>query len=317
MYPFSQTQIHLFRSLFKGREDAFAVRWEKDGKKGYIPAYDMDWDQYKIHKASGGTLKNFEHKTYSKLSDVRIVNHLAGKETIGLYPLLSDNTSWFIVADFDENAFSKKDWLEECRMFLNKCVSHHIPAYLERSRSGKGGHVWIFFENNYPAEKSRKIMLRLLEDADIISPLDKNSNYDRIFPNQDVHSGKGLGNLVALPLQGNALEQQNSCFIDPSEKSSHLNVKDQWQFLQQIQRVTTEHLDEVFQTLFAEMANSSAADHLNLNKELQVILDNRITIHANQLAPALVQFLRDNLNFINSEYVIKKRLGKKTYGIEP
>ncbi len=97
MLPYSNSQILLFKSLFRGREDVFAIRWEKDGKKGYIPAYDLDWDKYKLHKAAGGSLKDFKHKEYSKLTDERIVNQLAGKETIGIYPLLPDNTSWFIV----------------------------------------------------------------------------------------------------------------------------------------------------------------------------------------------------------------------------
>src|SRR5215210_7863000 len=236
MPDFSISQIHLFKSLFKGREDVFAIRWEKDGKKGYIPAYDLDWNEYKMHKAAGGSLKDFKHKAYSKLTNERIVGHLTGKETIGIYPLLTDNTSWFIVADFDEAASLKRGWMDESIIFLTLCKSHNIPAYLERSRSGKGGHVWIFFNSNYPAVKSRKIFLRLLEDAQVISPFDKNSNYDRLFPNQDFRSGQGLGNLIALPLQKKALEQQNSCFIDQAEISGNLSIPDQWQFLQNIQR---------------------------------------------------------------------------------
>ena len=314
MPDFSQTQIHLFRSLFKGREDVFAIRWEKDGKKGYIPAYDMNWNEYKIHKAAGGSLKDFQHKEYSNLTDERIINHLNGKEIIGIYPLLTDNTSWFIVADFDEVSSSKRSWMDECRMFLKACTSVNIPAYLERSRSGKGGHVWIFFDKNYPAIRSRKILLRLLEDAAIISPFDKNSNYDRLFPNQDFHSGKGLGNLIALPLQHKALEQQNACFIDPA---SAMFIQDQWQLLQNIQRVTTEHLDEVYNTLFPSVNKPIAAVSLSSSANLQVIFNNEITIQRNQLQPELVQFLRESLNCINAEYVIKKRMGKKTYGIEP
>lgn len=102
--------------------------------------------------------------------------------------------------------------------------------------------MWIFFNSNYSAYKSRKIILHILEFAGIISPFDKNSNYDRLFPNQDYHSGKGLGNLVALPLQQRALENKNSCFIDPNSLAP---FDDQWVFLQKIQRVTIEHLDKI------------------------------------------------------------------------
>jgi hypothetical protein len=87
MSDFSLTQINLFKLLFKGREDVFAIRWERDSKSGYIPAYDLDWLEYKKHKTAGGSLKDFKHKKYSKLTDARIVNHLTGKEVIGIYPM--------------------------------------------------------------------------------------------------------------------------------------------------------------------------------------------------------------------------------------
>lgn len=106
---FFQGQISLYKNLFKGREDVFAVRWEKNEKNGYMPAYDLNWNEFAKHKANGGTLKDFANKTYSRLTDQRIVNHLTGKETIGVYPLLEDNTSWFVVADFDQaSSVSKK-----------------------------------------------------------------------------------------------------------------------------------------------------------------------------------------------------------------
>ena len=326
MPDFSLTQINLFKSLFKGREDVFAIRWEKDGKSGYMPAYDMDWNKYKEHKAAGGLLKDFKNKEYSKLTDARVVNHLTGKEIIGIYPLLIDNTSWFIIADFDEAVSSKRSWNEECRLFIQKCASLNIPAYLERSRSGNGGHVWIFFDKNYPAVKSRKIILRLLEEASIISPFDKNSNYDRLFPNQDFHSGKGLGNLISLPLQKQALEQQNSCFIDSVvagtgdvETDSNLSLHQQWQYLENIQRVTVAHLDEVYSSLFSsEVEINDSVSRVNPSaNDLQILFNNEITIQRNQLKPELVEFLRESLNFINADYVIKKRMGKNTYGIQP
>ena len=99
--------IRLFKELFKGREEVFAIRWERDGKSGYMPAYDLDWNEFARFKAKGGTLKDFQHKTYSKLTEQRVINHLSGKEVIGIYPLLADNSSWFIAADFDESLSGK------------------------------------------------------------------------------------------------------------------------------------------------------------------------------------------------------------------
>jgi hypothetical protein len=109
------------------------------------------------------------------------------------------------------------------------CKKKELSVYLEPSRSGKGGHVWIFFEETFPAFKSRKIILNILENVDIISPFDKNSNYDRLFPNQDYHSGKGLGNLIALPFQQKTLANSNSCFID---EQTLIPFENKWKFLQ-------------------------------------------------------------------------------------
>jgi superfamily II DNA or RNA helicase len=313
MPVFSNEQVGIFLSLFRGREDVFAVRWEKDSKAGYIPAYDLNWDEFAKHKLRGGALKDFPHKQFSKLSQQRIIYHLAGKEVIGLYPLLADNSSWFIVADFDESLTSKRSWIEECRAFIEMCNQYQFPAYLERSRSGKGGHVWIFFDSNYPAYKSRKIILHILEFAGIISPFDKNSNYDRLFPNQDYHSGKGLGNLVALPLQKKALDNNNSCFIDPYSLTP---FDDQWEFLQKIQRVTIEHLDKIFKTLESSITATKIIPEKALSPEngIQIFLNNQVVIPRKQLSPDLILFLRNNLNFLNSDYIIKKKLGKNTFG---
>ena len=152
MIESDSNNINTFRSLFKGREDVFAVRWEKGGKSGYMPAYFYDPYRFRVHKMNGGSFQNYQDKSYLKLTEEQIQKHLDGEHHIGVYPLLEDNTSWFIVADFD-----KKDWQIQALEFLKLCEKHNIPAYLEKSRSGNGAHVWIFFNQPYPALKSRKI----------------------------------------------------------------------------------------------------------------------------------------------------------------
>lgn len=199
--------IQLFKSVFRGRDDVFAVRWEKAGKSGYIPAYQYDLYHYRQHKMNGGTFQNYPHKSYLSLSDIEIHKHLDGIQQIGVYPLLQDNTSWFIVADFD-----KQNWKEEAIAFQKACINKNIPAYLERSRSGNGGHVWIFLNKPYPAIRGRKIFTSILEQSGAFSMFDKSSSFDRLFPNQDFLSGKGLGNLIALPFFKPAMEKGNSCF---------------------------------------------------------------------------------------------------------
>ena len=312
---FSNDQLSLYKSLFKGREDVFAIRWEKNDKSGYMPAYDLNWDEFAKHKANGGSLKDFANKAYSKLADQRIINHLTGKEIIGVYPLLQDNSSWFIVADFDQALSGNKFWRDECKIFIEACARYKLPAHLERSRSGNGGHVWIFFEQNYPAYKSRKILLHILEEAGIISPFDKNSNYDRLFPNQDYHSGKGLGNLIALPLQKKALDNNNACFIDVE---SLLAAPDQWDHLASIQRVPIQTLDEIFNSITKTPTEDchSFSSNQSVSGTIQITLNNQIIISRNQLDSDLVSFLKENLNFVNSDYIIKKKLGKNTFGTE-
>ncbi len=110
-------ELIIFKSLFKGREDVFAIRWERDGKSGYMPAYNLDWNKFAEHKAKGGILRNFPDKQYTFLTDERIINHLNGKEIIGIYPLLQNNTSWFIAADFDQSVSKNKSWIDDCCLF--------------------------------------------------------------------------------------------------------------------------------------------------------------------------------------------------------
>jgi hypothetical protein len=159
-----------------------------------------------------------------------------GKETVGVYPLLPDETCWFLATDFD-----KKTWEYDSQAFLETCQQLSVPAALERSRSGKGGHVWIFFERALPAITARKlgcvILTRTMERRHQLG-LD---SYDRFFPNQDTMPKGGLGNLIALPLQLASRKAGNSVFID----SDFNQYPDQWQFLSTIQRMSADAAEEI------------------------------------------------------------------------
>ena len=282
----------------------------------YFPSYDLDWEEYKRHKAAGGTLDNFAAKSPTPLNDNRLVRHLEGKDTIGIYPLLQDNTSWFIAADFDQSGSGKKTWIEECQNFIAGCEKYQLPVYLERSRSGQGGHIWLFFEHPYPATKSRQLFLTLLTSSGIISPFDKNSNFDRLFPNQASHSGKGYGNLIALPLQKMALEKANTCFIDPKTLEPYPN---QWAFLQEVQKVSPEKLDEVLDKIstFPDPIWNPPTLLTSPAGKIHITLTNQITIPRHELIPPLIGYLRENLNFLNVDYLIKQKSGRSTYNTEP
>src|SRR5579862_1922261 len=236
-------QVQLFISLFKGRNDIYARRWEKDGKSGYSPAYEVDWTAYREFKAKGGKFSDFPNKKPLLLTTEIIRNHLTGVQTIGIYPLLTDNMSHFIAADFD-----KENWREESKAFVEVCIEYKIPAYLERSRSGKGAHVWIFFAEKYPAHKSRALMLELIRKALNLSEFEKEVSFDRLFPSQDYHTNQGIGNLIALPLHGQSMPLGNTLFLDTETGAV---IADPWQLLRTVKKLSIQELDALYKLLIS------------------------------------------------------------------
>ena len=230
-------RIALFRSLFRGRDDVYAVRWEQpNGRTGYAPKADRNWRAYLDAKESDRKKVDRQTRRFRPLTDDVVRMHLMGEHTIGVYPLLLDETCWFLAVDFD-----KKTWQQDAGAFLDTCRGIGVPAALERSRSGDGGHVWIFFDRPLPAVTARKlgclVLTRTMERRHQVG-LD---SYDRFFPNQDTMPKGGLGNLIALPLQRIPRKTGKSVFVDAAFRP----YPDQWAFLSTLQRMSSETAAEL------------------------------------------------------------------------
>jgi hypothetical protein len=212
----SPEKIALFRSLFAGRPDVFPLRWEnrKDGRSGYSPACSNEWARGICGKPKV-KCGECQHQAFIPSSEDIIEKHLRGGDgrsgdfVAGVYPLLQDETCWFLAADFD-----KESWADDTRALLATCRARGIAAALERSRSGNGGHVWIFFAEPVPARIARQLGAALITETMENRPEIGFTSYDRFFPNQDTMPLGGFGNLIALPLQRKAREGGNSVFVD-------------------------------------------------------------------------------------------------------
>ena len=225
----------IYKTLFRGREDVYAKAMISDGKNVFMPAREIDWKAFAEHKANGGTMKNFDGKSYSRLTDKVLLNHISDKETIGIYPLLEDNSSWFITANFTDIA-----GLEQSISFARKCEEYRLPVYIESLQ--KAARVWLFFQEPCPAIESRKLFSLIGKAAGIILS-EKTTNY--IVPNQDKHTGKGFGNLIILPLQ-KTNEELKIGFIDWETRKP---CTDQWSFLSSIERVPIMQIQALLNTL--------------------------------------------------------------------
>ncbi|WP_311767269.1 TOTE conflict system archaeo-eukaryotic primase domain-containing protein [Burkholderia cenocepacia] len=228
-------KVALFRRLFQGRTDVYPVRWQsKAGKSGYSPACANEWrpgicEKPRIKCSDCG------HRLLMPLSDQIIYDHLAGRHTIGVYPLLADDTCHFLAVDFDD-----ADWREDSLAFRLSCAELGVPAALEISRSGNGAHVWIFFRSAVPARDARRLGTAIISRTCARTRQLKLASYDRLFPNQDTMPRGGFGNLIALPLQKTPREQGCSVFVDENFQP----YMDQWAYLASIQLMATDSVEQ-------------------------------------------------------------------------
>lgn len=228
-------KVALFMRLFRGRSDVYPIRWEskKTGKSGYSPVCLNEW-RVGVCDKPRVKCSDCSNRLLRSLTDVIIYEHLAGKHTIGVYPLLSDDTCHFLAVDFDE-----ADWREDARAFIQSCSELGVPVALEISRSGNGAHAWIFFASSVLARDARKLGTAIISHTCARTRQLKLASYDRLFPNQDTMPKGGFGNLIALPLQKQPREQGFSEFVD----DQFVPYADQWGYLESIQPMSREDMD--------------------------------------------------------------------------
>ena len=325
-------KVDVFRNLFKGREDVFARRWysRTSGKSGYQPVCRNEWDRqlcdkkrYKCTECPNRSFKPLEYED--------IYRHLEGKssngqDVIGAYAILTDNTCNFLCADFDDKSCEHGYW-KDVLAYVGVCKDWDVPCSIERSRSGNGAHVWIFFEQPLPASKARRLGNTILTEATERYERMDFKSYDRFFPNQDRLPEGGFGNLVALPLQGKARKEGNSVFVD----ENFVAYENQWDYLLEIKRISEVTVDSIL----AKHATASELGELSTTSESKpwetpvpqkiahndfpalpvLIRSNMLYIPLQGFSAKVVNHLKRIASFKNPEFYARQRMRLSTYNI--
>ena len=234
-----EEKVRLFRELFVGRQDVFPTRFvsKKTGKPGYAPACTNKFVRgvCELPKIKCGECPN---QAFVRVDDAAILAHLRGQHVMGVYPLLEDETCWFLAVDFD-----KKSWAEDVAAFVATCRDVGLPASVERSRSGEGAHVWFFFSEPVAAAAARKMGCYLITETMSRRHQLSLDSYDRLFPSQDTMPRGGFGNLIALPLQHGPRQHGNSVFLD--DQLRPYPDDQQWAHLAGVQRIDRRTVEKI------------------------------------------------------------------------
>ncbi len=294
----SHSKIKLFMSLFKGREDVYATRWENKKRtgSGYSPVCLNQWHKDLCGKPKTPCSK-CKNSSYAQLSEKVIDDHLRGNIVAGVYPMMPDETCYFLAIDFD-----KEGWQKDISIVRNICAEFHIPVAIERSRSGNGGHAWFFFEDKLPATFARRFGTALLTYSMNKRHEIRFKSYDRLFPNQDTLPNGGFGNLIALPFQKEARKNQNSEFINEIFEP----YPDQWAFLSSIKRINEDQIGHYI----VDLSQGHELGELKIDDEEDPRpweTTRKVTINKNDLPP-VIDIVKSNMLYIEKKGISEKAL---------
>lgn len=321
-------KVALFRSLFRGRDDVFPLSWSnpRKGTKGYSPACSNEW-QRGICEKPRVKCGQCPHQAFRPVSDQEVLDHLQGRQVMGVYPLLQDERCHLLAVDFD-----KEGWREDVLAFSETCRAIGVPAAIERSRSGNGAHAWFFFDAAVPALQARRLGCYLLTETMARRPALGMASYDRLFPNQDTMPKGGFGNLIALPLQREPRQHGNTVFLDDDLRP----FEEQWAFLASIGKIPVQTVEliareahrqgRVVSARFSGVAEEEApwlrppsgmvtraAPSTQLTNPVRMVQAQRLFVERDGLPLAFVNELRHLAAFQNPEFYKKQAMRFSTH----
>lgn len=324
-------KVALFRGLFQGREDVFARRWfsSSSGKSGYQPVCAREWNREncdkKKYKCAECPNREFQPLGYND-----IYRHLEGKDpngrdVVGVYAILPDNSCCFLCCDFDDKS-CEHGYQDDVRAYVSVCRDWGVPAYIERSRSGNGAHVWILFDEHIKAQTARRLGNAILTEAMEREGKMSFKSYDRFFPNQDYMPTGGFGNLVALPLQGRARKDGNSVFVD----DDFIPFTDQWAYLQRMTKMTAAEVEKLVprhdREPLGELSKSSESapwerplprpmSKADFPKRIAIVRSSGIYIPTKELSAKAINYLKRLAAFKNPEFYAKLGMRLHVYNL--
>ena len=327
-----------FMMFCRGRKDLYDLRYTnpKTGKNGYYTQCFNRWDRgCHIQKKDGVRCKDCELRAYKPVTLPLIKAHMNGtdpngNDVVAIYPMLENNLCQLLVFDFDNHAkgaeqedYANTDdrWKEEINALRHICKNLDVDAVVERSRSGRGAHLWIFFKEMIPARLARKFGFALLEKGAESVNLKSFKYYDRMIPTQDALPEGGLGNVIALPLQGMALKSGNSAFVDENWNA----YEDQLKVLAGTRRLTRQEIEDYlslwYSTGFTSEDNGTDAPW-DKNSEIEagsvkgvvrIVLADRIYIDSSGMSNKTKRQLRRMATFSNKQYFQNQAMDMPNY----